>query len=373
MSANEPNDRPEDTAPATPDAELRWSPQPEIESPLTAEISQPAVVPPPPPYYPAPYYPAPYSPPAYSQPVQQTWPQDAPAPQPNPPQPWFAPSPWAAAGLPPVAPVARDSGKRRIVPLILATALLSATLSAAGTYVAFTVAPRTTVVAGTGANTSSAQTVSLTQSQDIVRVVNMVNPSVVTISTTGTTSSGFRSQQFAGSGSGFIVSANGLILTNNHVITGASTLSVTLNNGSQLPATVVTTDAAHDLALIQVKATGLTPVTLGDSSTIQVGQLAIAIGSPLGTFTDSVTSGIVSGVNRSITVGDSTSNFTEDLSGLIQTDAAINPGNSGGPLLDANGTVVGIVTAASSGAQDMGFAIPINQAKQMINAATSNA
>jgi serine protease Do len=104
-----------------------------------------------------------------------------------------------------------------------------------------------------------------------------------------------------------------------------------------------------------------------------VGQLAITIGSPLGTFTDSVTSGIVSGMNRSITVGDSTSSFTEDLTGLIQTDAAINPGNSGGPLLDANGTVVGIVTASSSGAQDMGFAIPINEAKQMIAAATSNA
>jgi S1-C subfamily serine protease len=368
MSVNEPNDRPEEIAPATPDPELRWSPEPEIESTLTAESSQGPAVPPPPPYFPPPYFP-----PAYSQPVPQTWPQAAPVPQPAPPSQWVAPSPWAVTGLPPAAPVARDSGKRRIVPLILATALLSATLSAAGTYVAFTVAPRTTTVAGTGASTSSAQTVSLTQSQDIVRVVNMVNPSVVTISTTGTTGNGFRSEQFTGSGSGFIVGANGLILTNNHVITGASTVSVTLNDGSQLPATVVTTDATHDLALIQVKATGLTPVTLGDSSTIQVGQLAIAIGSPLGTFTDSVTSGIVSGVNRSITVGDSTSNFTENLSGLIQTDAAINPGNSGGPLLDANGTVVGIVTAASSGAQDMGFAIPINQAKQMITAATSNA
>ncbi len=335
---------------------------------LAAENSQAAVVPPPPPYFPPPYFP-----PAYSQPVQPTWPQAAPAPQSAPAQTWLSPSPWAAGRT--RRAVARDSGKRRIIPLILATALLSATLSAAGTYVAFTVAPRTTTVAQTGANgnASAVQTVSLTQSQDIVRVVNMVNPSVVTITTTGTTGSGFRSAQFTGSGSGFIVSANGLILTNNHVVTGASTLSVTLNDGSELPATVVTTDATHDLALIQVKATGLTPVTLGDSSTVQVGQLAIAIGSPLGTFTDSVTSGIVSGLNRSITVGDSTSNLTENLSGLIQTDAAINPGNSGGPLLDANGTVVGIVTAASSGAQDMGFAIPINQAKQMISAATSNA
>ena len=167
------------------------------------------------------------------------------------------------------------------------------------------------------------------------------------------------------------MSANGLILTNNHVVMGTSTLSVALSDGRTLPATVVQTDSAHDLALIKIAATGLPPVTLGDSAAVQVGQLAIAIGSPLGTFTDSVTSGIVSGLNRSITVGDSSSSFTEDLSGLIQTDAAINPGNSGGPLLDANGNVVGIVTAASSSAQDMGFAIPINQAKAMIAAASS--
>ena len=122
----------------------------------------------------------------------------------------------------------------------------------------------------------------------------------------------------------------------------------------------------HDLALIKIDATGLTPVTLGDSSAVAVGQMAIAIGSPLGTFTDSVTQGIVSGTDRSITVGDQATRVQEDLSGLIQTDAAINPGNSGGPLLDAAGSVIGIVTATASGAQDMGFAIPINQAKSLI-------
>ena len=136
-----------------------------------------------------------------------------------------------------------------------------------------------------------------------------------------------------------------------------------------MAATVVTTDPAHDLALIKVVATGLTAVTLGDSSTVQVGQLAIAIGSPLGTFTDSVTQGIVSGLNRSITVGDPATGAQEALAGLIQTDAAINPGNSGGPLLDASGNVVGIITASASNAQDMGFAISINQAKSMISAA----
>jgi len=355
----DPNEQPENLAPATPDPNLRWSPDPEIEPPVAAENWQQTAVPPPP---------------VYPEPVLQAWSQPA-WTQPAPPQPWLGPSQWAVPAPPPVQPVAREAGKRRIVPLIMATALLSATLSAGGTYVAFSLASHTTSPAApvTSGSVSNVQTVSLTQSQAIVRVVSLVKPSVVTISTTGTTTAGRRSSQFTGSGSGFIVSADGLILTNNHVIKDASTLSVTLDDGRELPATVVKVDATHDLALVRVKATGLKPVTLGDSGAVQVGQLAIAIGSPLGTFTDSVTSGIVSGMNRSITVGDSTSNFTEDLTGLIQTDAAINPGNSGGPLLDANGSVIGVVTAASSSAQDMGFAVPISQAKQMIAAAISNA
>ena len=365
MSAYEPNDRREGPDSIQPDPEVRWSPEPDAtEINVAAETWQAPAVPPPP---------------ADSWQAQSAWQPPAPAQPwaPPPPPEWLASQPWAAAYAPaaptPAAP-AQSGGRRRIVPLILATALLSATLSAAGTYVAFSLVPRTTTpaAAAQAGQSPSAQLVSLTQSQAIVRVVNLVQPSVVTITTTGTSAIGRRSSQFTGSGSGFIVSADGLILTNNHVVMGTSTLSVTLSDGSELPATIVQTDATHDLALIKVKATGLTPVTLGDSSAIQVGQLAIAIGSPLGTFTDSVTSGIVSGLNRSITVGDSTSAFTEDLTGLIQTDAAINPGNSGGPLLDANGAVVGIVTAASSSAQDMGFAIPINEAKQMI-ATASNA
>ena len=389
MSANDMNDHPEDLATGTPDQDLRWSPQTDAETPTTGSSWQPAVPPPPayvppayvppayaqPPYVQSGYPQAPYSQPASPELMQQNWSQPDPSAQPVPPQPWLASSQWAAVTSVPVQPVTRDTGKRRIVPLILATALLSATLSAGGTYVAFSLAPHTTTVAApvSSGNSASVQTVSLTQSQAIVRVVTLVKPSVVTISTTGTTGLGRRTSSFTGSGSGFIVSANGLILTNNHVIMGTDSLTVTLDDGRQLPATVVKADATHDLALIQVKATGLTPVKLGDSGAVQVGQLAIAIGSPLGTFTDSVTSGIVSGMNRSITVGDSTSNFTEDLTGLIQTDAAINPGNSGGPLLDANGTVVGIVTAASSSAQDMGFAVPINQAKAMIAAAAISA
>ena len=247
--------------------------------------------------------------------------------------------------------------------------MLAAVLSAVGTYGAFTLVPRSTAPATrqqVAAQTDNAQVVSLTQSQAIVRVAQAVKPSVVTITTTGSANVGPYTVPSSGAGSGFIVSSDGLIVTNNHVITGTDTLLVTFSDNRQLKATVVKTDTVHDLALIRVTATGLIPVTLGDSGTIQVGQLAIAIGSPLGTFTDSVTQGIVSGVNRSISVGDRNANVSENLSGLIQTDAAINPGNSGGPLLDSNGSVIGIITASASNAQGMGFAIPINQAKQLI-------
>ena len=289
----------------------------------------------------------------------------------SPPQPAAYPphQQWAAA--PPPAPASRQGGglARRLAPLVVVVALLSAAFSAAGTYAAITLTAKpagaTTTV---GAATSTSQQVAVAQSDVIVQVVDQVKPSVVTITSSDASGSPF-SASSTGVGSGIIVSSNGLILTNNHVISGATSLTVALSDGSQLTATVVSTDPTNDLAIIKVNATGLTPVTLGDSSTVQVGQLAIAIGSPLGTFTDSVTQGIVSGVDRSISVTDPSTRTQKNLSGLIQTDAAINPGNSGGPLLDASGAVVGIVTASSSDAQDMGFAIPINQAKAMIAAA----
>jgi S1-C subfamily serine protease len=283
---------------------------------------------------------------------------------------------WAAATLSQEPVMARPAGKGRarakVGALVLGTAMLAAVLSAGGTYAAFSLIPRSTAPAPTTAavaQTSSVQTVNLTQSQAIVKVAAAVEPSVVTITTTGASGVGPFNVPSSGAGSGFIVNSSGLILTNNHVITGTSSLTVTLSDNRQFTATVVKTDVAHDLALVKITATGLTPVSLGDSSAIQVGQLAIAIGSPLGTFTDSVTQGIVSGTNRSITVGDRASSVTENLSGLIQTDAAINPGNSGGPLLDAGGSVIGIITASAANAQGMGFAIPINQAKQLISQA----
>jgi serine protease Do len=309
------------------------------------------------------------------------WPDRSWAPAQNLPSPgqWtptqLPPDPWAGGYGYQAVPQwgsDRSSGRgwRSALPIVLSAAILSAVLSAGATYVAVSIANHAPVAAAaTSQPSANAQAISLTESEAIVRVAAAVKPSVVTITTSGVSNLSPFSVPASGAGSGFIVTADGLILTNNHVVAGATTLTVTLDDTTQLDGTVVATDATHDLALVKVTAKNLTPVTLGDSGAVQVGQLAIAIGSPLGTFTDSVTQGIVSGINRSITVSDKSTRSTENLSGLIQTDAAINPGNSGGPLLDINGNVIGIITASASNSEGMGFAIPINQAKALITSA----
>jgi serine protease Do len=166
-----------------------------------------------------------------------------------------------------------------------------------------------------------------------------------------------------GIGSGVIVAADGWIVTNNHVISGADTIRVTLADGRTLDGTVKATDQTNDLAIVKVDGTGLPTAVLGESSALKPGQLAVAIGSPLGSYPGTVTSGIVSALGRTITVEG------ETLTGLIQTDAAINPGNSGGPLIDAAGHVIGIDTAESGNAQGIGFAIAIDTAKPLIQQA----
>ncbi len=203
------------------------------------------------------------------------------------------------------------------------------------------------------------------------RVAQAAAASVVTIATeqAGVFDPFTGSAGATGSGSGFVVSADGLILTNNHVINGATTITVTFDDGRQLAGTVVSTDAQHDLALVRVAATDLAPLPLGNSNGLIVGEVAIAIGSPLGTFSDTITQGIISGLGRSIDVSDGVSRRGMHLSGLIQTDAAINPGNSGGPLFDAAGTVIGIVTASASNSQGVGFAVPIATALPLVKGA----
>src|SRR5262249_18308410 len=140
-----------------------------------------------------------------------------------------------------------------------------------------------------------------------------------------------------GIGSGIVLTANGYILTNRHVVEGSQSLTVELEDGRDYPATIVETANDHDLALVKIDASGLNPARIGDSSRVQVGETAVAIGSPLGTYTETVTRGIVSGLGREVTVTDEATGRNVKLTNLIQTDAAINPGNSGGPLLDASG------------------------------------
>ena len=166
-----------------------------------------------------------------------------------------------------------------------------------------------------------------------------------------------------GIGSGVIFDPNGWILTNKHVVTGSDELTVKLKDGREFAGTVYGVDTLTDLAIVKVEGKDLPSAKIGDSGTIRVGQLAIAIGSPLGTYTNTVTAGIVSALGRSIDVE------SGRINNLIQTDTAINPGNSGGPLLDATGAVIGINTAVARTAEGIGFAIPINIAKPIMQQA----
>jgi Do/DeqQ family serine protease len=163
-----------------------------------------------------------------------------------------------------------------------------------------------------------------------------------------------------GSGSGFIVNSNGRIITNAHVVDGASKVSVVLKDGRQFEGKVIGTDPVTDVAVIQIQADNLPTLTIGNSETLQPGELAIAIGNPLG-LDNTVTVGIISATGRS----GSEVGIPDKRVSFIQTDAAINPGNSGGPLLNQKGEVIGMNTAIIQGAQGLGFAIPINQVQRI--------
>lgn len=194
----------------------------------------------------------------------------------------------------------------------------------------------------------------------ITKVAEVVSPTVVGISSS---SEGFFGLQDAGSGSGIIFDSNGYIVTNNHVIEGANKLTIKFSSGKTLPATLVGTDPRSDLAVIKVDAKSLPTAKFGDSSKVKVGDVAIAIGNPLGEeFSGSVTAGIISALNRKIQYGGA-------IYKVLQTDAAINPGNSGGPLCNEVGEVIGINSlkiGAQQNAEGMGFAIGINEAKNII-------
>ncbi|MFH0891727.1 MAG: trypsin-like peptidase domain-containing protein [Candidatus Falkowbacteria bacterium] len=167
-----------------------------------------------------------------------------------------------------------------------------------------------------------------------------------------------------GGGSGFLIAPDGYIITNNHVVADtAASYTVLLNDGSKHEATVLANDPATDLAVIKIEVGNLPVVTLGESADLKVGQSVIAIGNSLGEFRNTVSNGIISGLSRQVTAGGT--GGAEELFGVIQTDASINPGNSGGPLVDLSGEVIGINTAMALGAENIGFAIPVDAIKDV--------
>ncbi|MEU4237223.1 trypsin-like peptidase domain-containing protein [Actinoplanes sp. NPDC026619] len=213
--------------------------------------------------------------------------------------------------------------------------------------------------ATTSSVTSATSTSTSTETDSLATIVKAVQPSVVTVMVD--------SSQASSIGSGVIISSDGLILTNNHVIAENGTVSVRLSSGKTVAATVVATDTTNDLALVQATGlSGLTPVTFGTNDSVVVGDTVLAFGAPLG-LEDTVTSGIVSALDRSVDTGD------EKLSGLLQTDAAINQGNSGGALVDTSGHVIGINVAiatasqTSTGSIGVGFAIPADTVTKVIS------
>ena len=174
-------------------------------------------------------------------------------------------------------------------------------------------------------------------------------------------------KQQIGGGTGFIISSDGVILTNRHVVSDKNADYTIITNSSQKhKAKILATDPINDVAVLKINADNLPTVELGNSDSLQIGQTVIAIGNAMGEYHNTVTKGVISGLGRAITAGDQFSQAIEELENIIQTDAAINPGNSGGPLINIDGQVIGINTAVDFGGQSIGFAIPINDAKEDI-------
>ncbi|HSX36767.1 MAG TPA: trypsin-like peptidase domain-containing protein [Patescibacteria group bacterium] len=229
-------------------------------------------------------------------------------------------------------------------------------------------------------NLSNQQKIVTSESQLVNSIAKTVGPSVVSVNVTSTTSTenffGFsQPTQEHAAGTGIIISSDGLVITNRHVVpAGTTSVSITLSDGTELSNVEVVGRTADtdslDVAFLKIKdAKGhkLQAAVLGDSTKVRVGDAVVAIGNALGQFQNTVTSGIISGFGRSVQAGDASgSQASENLDDLFQTDAAINEGNSGGPLTNLNGQVIGINTAVAGGAQNIGFAIPINDVKGLV-------
>lgn len=214
--------------------------------------------------------------------------------------------------------------------------------------------------------TTKTEKLRLEESSTIIDAVKKVTPAVVSITTTQNVQDFFgRVFEEEGGGTGFIVTNDGLVLTNKHVAEAGTNLTVLADDGKTYEAKVVAKDPTNDLAILKIDASGLPVVDLGNSDDLQIGQWIIAVGNALGQFQNTVTVGVISARERQLIAGGN--GTQEQLNNLLQTDAAINAGNSGGPLVNLAGQVVGINTAVASNAQNIGFAIPINQAKQALD------
>lgn len=221
--------------------------------------------------------------------------------------------------------------------------------------------------------TEKTQTI-LSEENAVIDVVEKTSPSVVAIGTSSKTFNPvdpFSSprNQTSTIGTGLVVSDKGIIVTNKHVVADTSTrYTVVTRDGKKYEVRKIYRDPILDLGIVQIDGgTDLKALDLGDSSKLKVGQTVIAIGNALGRFTNTVTTGVVSGLGRRVTAGDPFEGSVESLENLIQTDAAINPGNSGGPLLNSAGQVIGVNVATTEGAQNIGFAIPINSVKKIVD------
>ena len=273
---------------------------------------------------------------------------------------WSAPTPHTEAG--------RRSGPG--VGTVAAVALLAAAIGSSGTMLALNAAGTFNAPAAAGSvqpppvgqSTGGGGGLTADDSAAVIASSAKISPSVVKITTSNNgTTDPLSGNQTDGVGSGIIYDANGWILTNHHVVNGTDTLTVETKDGKTYQGTVYGIDTLTDLAIVKVEATGLPAANLGSSDALKVGQLVVAVGSPLGTYSFSVTSGIVSAKGREYVAVDGSL-----FSNLIQTDAAINAGNAGGPLADADGKVVGINTVIADGSSGIGFAIPIDIAKPIM-------
>ena len=307
-------------------------------------------------------------------------------PQPEPETAYTAPQTDNGAGgaTPPVHPVQpqdaqppkkkkKFNGKRvarSAVALVLAAAMgfaggfVGAKFGGSGKVVIQQVAPSSTADSASGSDSSITAASSSGSSLTTEQVADLVSPSVVVITTEQVVYSQWswygQNQVESGAGSGVIISSDGYILTCAHVVDGASTITVTIGD-KDYTATLVGEDTTSDIAVIKIDADGLTPATVGNSDSLKVGQSVMAVGNPLGELGGTVTGGMISALNRSVTIQGSSSVNTMS---LIQMDASVSPGNSGGGLFNMNGELVGIVNAksSSSDAEGLGFAIPISDA-----------